>query len=79
MNTKKSIQQLVKGVPDELKAQGYSPGTIKGYDASYMDLLAYADDNGIHEYSQAVGLGYKIYVDNRSISKIMGSAVEENP
>jgi len=58
MDTKKSIHQLVEELLEELKAQGYSPVCIKRYVASYKDLLAYASDKGIYEYSEAVGLGY---------------------
>lgn len=56
MDTKKSIRQLVEEVLVELKNQGYSPNTVEGYNASYVGLLSYADDNGINEYSEAVGL-----------------------
>jgi site-specific recombinase XerD len=58
MDAKKSIQQLAEEVLRELKKEGYSQYTVKEYHASYMKLLAYADDHRITEYSEAVGLDF---------------------
>ena len=58
MHTKKSIQQLVVEVLKYLKTQGYFRDTIKRYSNTYEDLLVYADQKGVYEYSEAVGLDY---------------------
>lgn len=58
MDTKKSIQQLVKEALDGLKAQGYSPAMVRQYGATYKNLLAYLSNNEISEYSETVGLEY---------------------
>jgi hypothetical protein len=58
MDYKKTIQQLTDEVLEQLKQQGYSKNCIQGYKSTYIGLLAYAIENSIAEYSEAVGLSY---------------------
>lgn len=58
MMTQKTIEQLVKGVLEELNRQGYSKGTIQRYARSYHRLLAYTHRQGITHYHEGVGIKY---------------------
>ena len=58
MNYKKTIRQLADEVLEQLKQQGYSKNCIQRYKSTYLNLLAYTAENGITEYSEAVGLSY---------------------
>ena len=58
MDAKKPIQQLAKDVLEQLKVQGYTRGAIREYEVSYLKLLAYANENKIDEYSEAVALDF---------------------
>ena len=58
MDDKKTIQQLADEVLEQLKQQGYSKNCIQTYKSTYIGLLAYTTENGITEYSEAMGLSY---------------------
>ena len=58
MNYKKTIQQLADEVLEQLKQQSYSKNCIQKYKSTYIGLLSYTTENGIAEYSEAVGLSY---------------------
>lgn len=58
MDYKKTIQLLTDEVLEQLKQQGYSKNCIQKYKSTYINLLAYTAENGITEYSEAVGLSY---------------------
>jgi hypothetical protein len=47
MSTQKTIDQLVKGVLEELNSQGYSQGSIQRYSRSYQRLMEYTNSQGI--------------------------------
>jgi hypothetical protein len=58
MITQKTIDQLVKGVLEELNSQGYSQVSIRRYSRSYQSLMEYTNRQGITHYSEGVGLKY---------------------
>ena len=58
MDYKKTVQQLVDGVLEQLKQQDYSKTCIQRYKSTYLGLLAYTAKYRIVEYTEAVGLNY---------------------
>jgi site-specific recombinase XerD len=73
MITQKTIDQLVKGVIEELNSQGYSKGSIQRYSASYKSLMEYTDSQRITNYSEAVGLNYLTHQHGFVLEGFFGS------
>ncbi len=53
-----SITTLTAQVLETLEQYGYAPATIKGYGATYRDLVTYAEVHRVDYFSQEVGLAF---------------------